>query len=83
MLVKVPASKGGNARTWDLYEGGIIGRVDDMKLVRGTNVYPGGIEGVVRTFPVIEEFQIRITREGIRDEITLVAEPSASLPDAE
>ena len=83
MVVKVPASRGGNGRTWDLYEGGIIGRVDDMKLVRGTNVYPGGVEGVVRTFPVIEEFQIRITREGIRDEISLHAEPAASVTDAE
>ena len=83
MVVKVPSTRATSGRTWDLYEGGIIGRVDDMKLVRGTNVYPGGIEGVVRTFPAIEEFQIRITREGIRDEITLVAEPAATVPDAE
>lgn len=38
-VVKIPASTDSNARTWDLYEGGILGRVDDMKLVRGTNVY--------------------------------------------
>ena len=45
-----------------------------MKLVRGTNVYPRAIEGIVRGFPEIVEFQIRITREDIRDEIALVAE---------
>ncbi|MGW9345928.1 phenylacetate--CoA ligase family protein, partial [Streptomyces albidoflavus] len=83
MVVKVPDSFAGNGRTWDLYEGGIIGRVDDMKLVRGTNVYPRAVEGVVRGFPSIEEFQIRISREGIRDEITLVVEPAPTIGDAE
>lgn len=42
-----------------------------MKLVRGTNVYPRAIEGIVHGFDGVEEFQIQITREGLRDEITL------------
>jgi phenylacetate-CoA ligase len=83
LVVKVPHTFASNGRTWDLYQGGIIGRVDDMKLVRGTNVYPGAVEGIVRGFPVVEEFQVRITREGIRDEITLVVEPRASVSDDE
>lgn len=74
LVVKIPHTAASNGRTWDLYEGGIIGRVDDMKLVRGTNVYPRAIEGVVRTFPEVDEFQIRLTTEGIRDEIALVVE---------
>jgi phenylacetate-CoA ligase len=32
---------------------------------------------------VIDEFQVKITREGIRDEITLLAEPVPSVTDAE
>lgn len=83
LVVKVPHTAAANGRTWDLYRGGIIGRVDDMKLVRGTNVYPGAVEGIVRTFDGIEEFQLRITREGIRDEITLVVEPATSMGEAE
>jgi phenylacetate-CoA ligase len=83
LVKKVPHTAASNGRTWDLYEGGILGRVDDMKLVRGTNVYPRAVEGIVRTFRVIEEFQLRITREGIRDEITLQVEPSAGVGDAE
>ncbi len=83
LVVKVPSTFASNGRTWDLYEGGIIGRVDDMKLVRGTNVYPRAVEGIVRNFPVIEEFQVRISREGIRDEITLIVEPAASVTDAD
>ena len=81
LVKKVPAATASNGRTWDLYEGGILGRVDDMKLVRGTNVYPRAVEGIVRTFPAIEEFQLRIHREGIRDEITLQVEPSAGFAD--
>jgi phenylacetate-coenzyme A ligase PaaK-like adenylate-forming protein len=31
--------------------GGILGRVDDMKLIRGTNVYPRAVEAIVREYP--------------------------------
>lgn len=82
LVVKVPHTAASNGRTWDLYEGGIIGRVDDMKLVRGTNVYPRAIEGVVRQFAEVDEFQVEITREGIRDEITLHIETVDTFPDA-
>ena len=82
-VIKVPAAVAGNGRTWDLYEGGILGRVDDMKLVRGTNVYLRAIEGIVRSFPAIGEFQVRIAREGIRDEIFLSAELSTTVTEVE
>lgn len=61
-------------RTFDIYHGGVLGRTDDMLLVRGTNVYARAIEGIVRGYPGIEEFQIRLTREGIRDEVTVAVE---------
>lgn len=80
-VIKVPHTVANNGRTFDLYAGGILGRVDDMKLVRGTNVYPGAIEAIVRNYPV-EEFQIRIERIGIRDEIFLAFEPPAAIDDA-
>ncbi len=74
-VVRVPAERCGCGRTWDIYEGGIRGRVDDMKLVRGTNVYPRAIEAIVREFPEIDEFQIHLyTKDGIRDEIEVLVE---------
>ncbi|HHI80424.1 MAG TPA: phenylacetate--CoA ligase family protein [Planctomycetes bacterium] len=74
-VVKVPASRCSCGRGWDIYEGGIRGRVDDMKLVRGTNVYPRAIEAIVREFPEIDEFQIHLyTADGIRDEIEVLVE---------
>lgn len=74
LVVKVPGDRCGCGRTYDIYEGGVLGRTDDMKLVRGTNVYARAIESIVRGHPEIDEFQIKITAEGIRDEIALRVE---------
>jgi len=49
--------------------------VDDMKLVRGTNVYPRAVEAIIREHSEIDEFQLHLyTAEGIRDEIEILAE---------
>jgi phenylacetate-CoA ligase len=74
LVCKVPAATCSCGRGYDIYEGGILGRVDDMKIIRGTNVYPRAIEAIVREFTVVDEFQTVITREGVRDEITLRVE---------
>jgi phenylacetate-CoA ligase len=74
LVCRVPAATCGCGRTFDIYEGGILGRVDDMKIIRGTNVYPRAVEAIVREFPEVDEFQTVITREGLRDEITLRVE---------
>ncbi|MDF1786540.1 MAG: AMP-binding protein [Verrucomicrobiales bacterium] len=39
-------------------DGGILGRIDDMVLVRGVNVYPSAIERVVRRFDDIGEYRV-------------------------
>ncbi|MGE3173750.1 MAG: phenylacetate--CoA ligase family protein [Planctomycetota bacterium] len=75
LVCKVEHSRCPCGRTGDIYEGGILGRVDDMKLIRGTNVYPRAVEAIVREYPEIEEFQIVITREDdVRDEISVHVE---------
>jgi phenylacetate-CoA ligase len=80
LVVKVPAATCSCGRTWDIYDGGILGRVDDMKLVRGTNVYPRAIEEIVRELEDIDEFQIHLyTADDIRDEIEVLVE----MPDCE
>jgi phenylacetate-CoA ligase len=71
LVCRVPASTCTCGRGFDIYEGGILGRVDDMKVIRGTNVYPRAIEAIVREYPEVQEFQTVITHEGIRDEIKL------------
>ena len=59
----------------DLGDLAILGRVDDMKLVRGTNVYPRAVEAVVREHSEVEEFQIILSRrDDVQDEITVKVE---------
>ena len=80
LVVKVPGNTCNCGRTFDIYDGGIRGRVDDMKLISGTNVYPRAVEAIVRERRDIDEFQIRLyTAEGIRDEIEVLIE----VPDKE
>jgi phenylacetate-CoA ligase len=61
-------------RTFLRLEGGILGRLDDMLIVRGINLFPAAIEEVVRRFPAIDEFQIEVFREGELDEIRVLVE---------
>ncbi|MHB1808732.1 MAG: phenylacetate--CoA ligase family protein [Solirubrobacteraceae bacterium] len=82
LVRKVPARTCACGRGFDIYEGGILGRIDDMKLVRGTNVYPRAVEAIVRETRLVEEFQLVITREGARDEITLRVEMAPAFDGA-
>ena len=75
LVCKIPHTACSCGRTGDIYEGGILGRVDDMKLIRGTNVYPRAVEAVVREHGEVEEFQIIISRrDDVQDEITVKVE---------
>lgn len=84
LVVKVPGTNCSCGRTFDIYDGGIRGRVDDMKLVRGTNVYPRAVEALVRERREIDEFQIHLfTADGIRDEIEVLVEVPDKSVDTE
>jgi phenylacetate-CoA ligase len=75
MVLKVPSSTCDCGRTGDIYDGGIRGRWDDMKLIRGTNVYPRAVEAILREYEAIEEFQIYIwCKDDLQDEITIRVE---------
>jgi phenylacetate-CoA ligase len=67
-------------RPFFLLEGGVLGRADDMIVVRGVNVFPSAIENIMREFAEIEEFRVEtFLREELR-EIKLTVEPT---PDFE
>ena len=70
-------------RTFLRLAGGILGRLDDMLIVRGVNVFPSAIEGIVRRFAAVEEFQIEVFRDGELDEVRVLVEvDDARVPDA-
>lgn len=68
-------------RTLVKLAGGILGRVDDMVTVRGVNVFPSAIEGIVRRFPEIEEFRIELYQERGMDALRCAIEPQAGHDD--
>ena len=55
-------------------EGGILGRVDDMLVVRGVNIFPSAIEEVVRRHSGSAEFQLQVNQRDTLHELELVIE---------
>lgn len=62
-------------------EGGILGRSDDMVVIRGVNVYPGLVEEVVRGFPEVIEYRVRIDSRRAMAELCLEVETAPDSAD--
>ena len=75
----VRGSKSGPAETGTLrLEGGILGRVDDMVIIRGVNVYPTALDEMIRAFPEVAEYRVtHDTRAALAELIIEVEAPSA------
>lgn len=62
-------------RTYPRLPEGILGRLDDMLVVRGANVFPSAIEVGLRSVPELgPEFRIRVRTVGALDELSVQAE---------
>ncbi|MGD9647225.1 MAG: phenylacetate--CoA ligase family protein [Pirellulales bacterium] len=60
--------------------GGIVGRVDDMVIVRGVNIFPTAIEHIVRSFPEVIEYRATLSlRQGL-DELSIEVEDRLGEP---
>lgn len=68
-------------RTFARLEGGILGRVDEMFIVRGNNVFPTAIEAVLRRFAEIVEFRVNIIESGTLTRVKLEIEPAPEFSD--
>jgi phenylacetate-CoA ligase len=62
-------------------EGGILGRTDDMVVVRGVNLYPSALEDVIHRFPMVAEYRAELYTERAMQEIRLQVEPAPECPD--
>jgi phenylacetate-CoA ligase len=62
-------------RSFRKLPGGIIGRADDLMIVRGVNVFPTAVEAIVRGFEV-GEFRLVRSRRGDLEELRVDAEAS-------
>lgn len=55
--------------------GGILGRVDDMVIVRGVNVYPSAVEEIIRRFSDVAEYRVHVTVAAALVELRVEIEP--------
>jgi phenylacetate-coenzyme A ligase PaaK-like adenylate-forming protein len=81
LVVKQPHSNCRCGRTWDIYEGGIRGRADHLRKVRGVWFTPIMVEDLVRSkFPDVDEFQIKLAKVQGIDALIIQLEPSIGMP---
>jgi phenylacetate-CoA ligase len=63
-----------------ILRGGILGRADDMLIIRGVNIYPSAFEHILRPFEGVAEYQVIISQKTEMAELHLRIEPH---PDAD
>jgi phenylacetate-CoA ligase len=56
--------------------GGILGRTDDMLVVRGVNVYPSAVENILRSFEAVTEYRVEIQNHRTLPELSIQIEPA-------
>ena len=61
--------------------GGILGRTDDMVVIRGVNVYPAAIEDIVRGCDGVAEYRVEVLTSGALRELRILIEPSTNHRD--
>ena len=54
--------------------GGVLGRSDDMMVIRGVNVFPSSIEAIIREIEPTAEFRIIATKQGDMDRLDIEIE---------
>jgi phenylacetate-CoA ligase len=64
-----------------LLEGGVLGRTDDMMIIRGVNVFPTSIEQILRGFPEVDEFRMTAFKESAMDQLKIEVEDRANDPN--
>lgn len=78
-LIRISPEECLDGRTFAWAEGGIIGRADDMFVVRGVNVYPSAVENIVREFSEVKEFRIEVETVREMTELKLCLECTESV----
>ncbi len=63
-------------------DGGILGRTDDMVVVRGVNVYPSAVEEIIRQTGGVAEYLVEISSRTALPEISLQIEAAPGCQDA-
>ena len=56
-----------DGRTHATLKGGVLGRADDMLIVRGVNLFPSAVEDIVRGFPGTTNEYVLVIDDSVKD----------------
>ncbi len=73
-----PSFSSGSESCFVRLESGVLGRTDDMIVVRGVNIFPSSIDAIVRSFPAITEYRLTVSKKGAMDALLLEFESNAN-----
>jgi len=73
-LVYLDVNKCECGRTFARFMGGIVGRADDMVIVRGVNVFPSAVENIIRHYKEVDEFRVTVRTVREMDEMNVELE---------
>jgi phenylacetate-CoA ligase len=68
-------------RSFHRLDGGVVGRIDDVLVIRGVNVFPSAVENTVRHFPEVGEFAVDVYRRKTLDELEVRIEVNCEDPE--
>jgi len=57
-----------------LLAGGVLGRTDDMMIIRGVNIFPTSVEQILRSFPEVVEYRLTAFKEASMDQLKIEIE---------
>jgi phenylacetate-CoA ligase len=60
--------------------GGVLGRADDMMVIRGVNIFPSSIEQILRSFPEVIEYRMTARKVSEMDELIVEIEDRLNDP---
>lgn len=67
--------------TFVFLKGGVLGRADDMMIIRGVNIFPSSIEQIIRSFPEVTEFRMTAFKKGHLDSLKIEVEDRLDAPE--
>jgi|PlaIllAssembly_1097288.scaffolds.fasta_scaffold08671_3 phenylacetate-CoA ligase len=86
-IVVRDGSVAADGRTHARLKGGVLGRADDMLIIRGVNLFPTAVEDIVRGFPGLSNEYVLVIDSSVKDPKTgfltgvkLRVEPDATAP---
>jgi phenylacetate-CoA ligase len=75
-----PMSHSESGKRFVFLEGGVLGRTDDMMVIRGVNIFPSSIEQILRSFPEVVEYRMSAYKQASMDQLTIEIEDRLNQP---